>query len=234
MSRTRTIDDEQPRERDPSEAKKHARRISGALAKAFPDADCALHHRNSFELLVATILSAQCTDKMVNRVTPALFARYPDAPALARAETADLEDLIHPTGFFRSKARNLIAMARVLVDRFDGQVPPRIDDLTDLPGVGRKTANVVLGVAFNIASGVVVDTHVKRLAYRLGLTDAADPEKVAAELEQTLPRTHWIAFSHRMITLGRSFCPAARPKCSACPLEKLCPKRLSRPTAEKE
>ncbi len=189
-----------------SAARKHARQVSNALAKAYPDADCALVHKNPFELLVATILSAQCTDKMVNKVTPALFARYPDAPALASACPTELEDLIHPTGFFRAKAKNLIGMAQGLVERFHGQVPNRLEALTSLPGVGRKTAHVVLGVAFDIASGVVVDTHVKRLSYRLGLTNAADPERVERDLVSTLPRTQWIAFSHRMITLGRSVC----------------------------
>ncbi len=164
---------------------------------------------------------------MVNKVTPALFARYPDPQALASADSKELEDLIHPTGFFRAKAKNLIGMARGLVEQFDGQVPSRLEDLTSLPGVGRKTAHVVLGVAFGIPSGVVVDTHVKRLAYRLGLTDGHDPERVERDLVATLPRSHWIAFSHRMITLGREVCAAARPKCERCPLSRICPKRLA-------
>lgn len=218
--------DQTDAEPDLSAARKQARKVSRALAKAYPDADCALVHRNPFELIVATILSAQCTDKMVNKVTPALFARYPDAPSLASADPKELEDLIHPTGFFRAKARNLIGMAEGLVERFDGQVPDRLDALTSLPGVGRKTAHVVLGVGFGIASGVVVDTHVKRLSYRLGLTDADDPERIEKDLASALPRSHWIAFSHRMITLGRAICTASRPKCDICPLNAICPKRL--------
>ncbi|HEU5119194.1 MAG TPA: endonuclease III [Isosphaeraceae bacterium] len=213
-------------ETDLKDARKQARKVSHTLAKTYPDADCALIHRNPFELTVATILSAQCTDKMVNKVTPALFARYPGPQAMAAADPKELEDLIHPTGFFRAKAKNLIGMSQGLVERFDGQVPRRLEDLTSLPGVGRKTAHVVLGVAFGIPSGVVVDTHVKRLAYRLGLTDAHDPERVERDLVRALPRSHWIAFSHRMITLGREVCGSARPQCERCPLTKICPKRL--------
>lgn len=230
MPQTRPTSPSDPAGPDLSAARKHARKVSAALAKAYPDADCALVHRNPFELLVATILSAQCTDKMVNKVTPALFARYPDPKELASADPKELEDLIHPTGFFRAKAKNLLGMARGLVDRFDGKVPDRLEALTSLPGVGRKTAHVVLGVAFGTASGVVVDTHVKRLAYRLGLTDEDDPGRVESDLTRALPRSHWIAFSHRMITLGRTVCSASRPKCGVCPLGPVCPKRLGQST----
>jgi endonuclease-3 len=210
---------------DPSpESKRHAGRVARALAKVYPDARCALDYRNPFELLVATILSAQCTDKMVNRVTPAFFARFPDAPALAGSEPSELEELIHRTGFFRAKARNLRGMAEALVERHGGEVPADLDALTALPGVGRKTAHVVLGNAFGLASGVVVDTHVKRLSFRLGLTEATEPEKVERDLSAVLPRSGWVMFSHRMIEHGRTTCKAARPRCDACALAKVCPR----------
>ena len=206
-------------------ARRHAGRVLRALAAAYPDAECALRHAGPFELIVATILSAQCTDKKVNEVTPALFRRYPDASSLAQAEPAELERLIRQTGFFRAKAKNLIAMAQGLVSDHGGEVPRDLDALTRLPGVGRKTANVVLGVAFQIASGVVVDTHVKRLAYRLGLTQEESPERIEVDLAAILPRTQWIAFSHRMIAHGRAVCLAQRPRCTTCPLAKLCPRQ---------
>lgn len=202
-----------------------ARRVCRALARAYPDAECALTHGNAFELLAATILSAQCTDKMVNQVTPALFARYPDAASLSRADPAEVERLIRPTGFFRSKARSLIGMAEALVARHGGEVPDDLDALTALPGVGRKTAQVVLGVAFGRATGIVVDTHVKRLALRLDLTDATDPAKVERDLMAALPRKEWIAFSHRMIAHGRAVCTARAPRCDSCVLTRDCPKR---------
>lgn len=201
------------------------RRVARALARVYPDSRCALVHRDAFELLVATILSAQCTDKMVNLVTPALFARFPEACALAAADPAELESLVHKTGFFRAKARHLIGMASALVERHGGQVPSDLDALTALPGVGRKTAHVVLGNAFGIASGVVVDTHVKRLSYRLGLTAHVDPERVERDLASALPRTGWVMFSHRMIDHGRRVCVASRPRCETCQLARICPKR---------
>ncbi len=207
-----------------ADPKRQARRVARALSEVFPEPECALHFRNPFELLVATILSAQCTDKKVNEVTPALFARYPDAMALADAKTEDLEKLIHATGFFRAKAKNLRGMASALVERHGGLVPQDVEALTALPGVGRKTANVVLGTAFGIASGVVVDTHVKRLASRMGLTTSDDPEKIAGELEAAVPRCDWIAFGHRMILHGRSVCTASRPKCEDCRLVTFCPR----------
>ncbi len=210
--------------RSGSNPKRRARRLNKALARHYPEARCALDHRDAFQLIVATILSAQCTDERVNQVTPSLFARYPDARSLAECDPAELESLIHSTGFFRAKARHLIGMARALVENHGGEVPADLDALTALPGVGRKTANVVLGNAFGIPSGVVVDTHVKRLSYRLGLTDANDPERIEADLMDLLPRSSWIDFSHRMIHHGRQVCQALRPRCGNCPIEALCPR----------
>jgi endonuclease-3 len=200
------------------------RKVLRLLRRAYPEVACALEHRNPFELLAATILSAQCTDKMVNRVTPGLFARYPDAAALAAAEPAELEGLIHRTGFFRAKARSLRGMAAALVERHGGEVPRDLDALTVLPGVGRKTANVVLGVAFGLATGVVVDTHVKRLSRRLGLSRAADPVRIERDLMAAVPRREWIDFSHRLIAHGRAVCLARAPKCGSCPLLAACPR----------
>jgi len=204
--------------------KKQAGQVVAALARVYPDATCALIHHNPYELLVATILSAQCTDARVNMVTPPLFRRYPNSLALAEADPAELEELIHSTGFFRAKARNLLGMAQRVVERHGGEIPADLDALTDLPGVGRKTANVVLGTAFGIASGVVVDTHVKRLSYRLGLTQAKTPEQVERDLIRIVPRSGWVDLSHRLIQLGRQFCLARRPRCGECPLEPICPK----------
>jgi endonuclease-3 len=209
----------------PSDDRKlQAGRVVRALARHYPDVTCALHHRDAFELLVATILSAQCTDVRVNQVTPALFARFPDAGALARADLAEVEALIHSTGFFRAKANNLVAMAAQLVACHRGEVPRDLDALTALPGVGRKTANVVLGTAYAIASGVVVDTHVKRLARRLGLTEDTDPVAIERDLIAVVPREHWVDLSHRLIAHGRAVCDALRPRCRDCVLATLCPK----------
>jgi len=208
-------------------ARPDPRRVSalvGALARHDPRPRCALDYANPFELLVAVILSAQCTDKRVNLVTPALFSRYPTPAALAHAGQADVEELIRSTGFFRNKARNLIGMARRLVDEFGGQVPRGMDELLSLPGVARKTANVVRGECFGLADGVVVDTHVRRLAGRLGLTRHTDPVKIELDLMAALPPAEWIAFSHRLIRLGRTICTARNPACPTCPLRALCPK----------
>ncbi len=215
-----------PRTQAPSaDPKSQAKpRGQGPRRGSTPKRSCALEHRNAFELLVATILSAQCTDARVNLVTPGLFARYPDARALAVADPAELEALIHSTGFFRAKARNLLAMARQLVERHVGEIPRDLEALTALPGVGRKTANVVLGTAFAIPSGVVVDTHVKRLARRLGLTASHDPVAIERELMGLVPRKEWVDLSHRLITHGRRVCAAQRPRCQDCELTKLCPK----------
>ena len=206
------------------ELKRQATRVVRGLQRLYPDVTCALHHRDAFELLVATILSAQCTDVRVNLVTPALFGRYPDARALAQAEQAEVEGLIYTTGFFRAKAKNLIAMARQIVALHGGEVPRDLDALTALPGVGRKTANVVLGTAFGLASGVVVDTHVKRLARRLGLTAGTDPKLIERELIAVVPRKQWIDLSHRLIAHGRKVCAALLPKCPDCAMAAICPK----------
>jgi endonuclease-3 len=193
------------------------------LKKSYPDAHCALDHRTPFELLVATILSAQCTDVRVNLVTPAVFARYPTAKALGAARQEDVEALIRSTGFFRNKAKNLIAMATALVEHHGGEVPAEMDALRVLPGVGRKTANVVLGNAFGINAGIVVDTHVVRLSRRLGLTRHTDPVKIEADLMALVPRRDWTLVSHLLIWHGRSVCIARRPKCAECVLNDLCP-----------
>jgi endonuclease-3 len=200
----------------------HARRIVAALAREYPQARCALHHANPLQLLVATILSAQCTDARVNQVTPALFRRYPDAAAFAQADPRELERLIQSTGFFRSKAKNIIGCCRGLVEKHNGQVPADLEALVALPGVGRKTANVVLGDCFGIP-GVVVDTHVKRLSRRLGLTRALQPEKIEQELMQLVPAAEWTQLGHRLIHHGRAVCVARKPKCGACVLASLCP-----------
>jgi len=202
----------------------YARRVLAGLKKAYPEVFCALIHENPFQLLAATILSAQCTDKKVNEVTPALFHRYPDPEAMAKARPLELERIIHSTGFFRAKAKSLIGMAQGLVQDHAGEVPRDLESLTRLPGVGRKTANVVLGTAFGIASGVVVDTHVKRLSHRLGLTRATSPEQIERDLVGLLPQKEWVDFSHRLIAHGRSTCFARKPACDDCALTRLCPR----------
>lgn len=201
-----------------------ARRIAALLAEAYPGAECELDYRTPWELLVATVLSAQCTDERVNRVTPELFRRWPGPAELAAAPLAELEEVVRPTGFFRAKARNLREAARCLVAEHGGELPDRLDALTGLPGVGRKTAKVVLGEAFGVAAGIAVDTHVHRLARRMGLADHRDPEKVASALEELLPREHWVAFSMRTILHGRRVCTARKPSCGTCPVEGVCPK----------
>lgn len=198
--------------------KKRTRRIVRRLAKTYPDAECALHHQTPFQLLVATILSAQCTDERVNAVTPELFRRFPTPADLAAAGQSDVENVIRSLGFFRAKSANLRAMAQKLVEEFGGEIPRNLDDLTSLPGVGRKTANVVLGTAFGMPTGVVVDTHVKRITRLLGLTESTNPEQIERDLMDLLPRKEWINFSHRLIHHGRRICIARRPKCRECPL----------------
>lgn len=193
------------------------------LRRAYPDAHCELDHTNAYQLLVATILSAQCTDKRVNMVTPALFARYPDAEALAMADPREVEELVKPTGFFRNKTKSLIGMAGGVLDRFGGSIPNRMEDLVTLPGVGRKTANVILGTAFDEPAGVVVDTHVGRLSRRLGLTRLSDPVKVERVLMKLFPRKNWTLLSHLLIFHGRRVCLARRPRCAECVLNDLCP-----------
>lgn len=204
--------------------KAHAHRVLEALRREYPEATCALAHADPFQLLVATILSAQCTDARVNMVTPELFRRYPDATRLAAAAPADLEAIIKSTGFFRAKARNLLAMAGQVAERHGGRIPEDLAALTALSGVGRKTANVVLGTAFGQAEGIVVDTHVKRLSRRLGLAKAKTPEQIERELMQIIPRAEWVDLSHRLILHGRKICLARKPKCEACPLAEICPK----------
>jgi endonuclease-3 len=197
--------------------------VDAALAAAYPEAACALDFRSPYELLVATILSAQCTDARVNTVTPALFARFPDARALARAETGALETLIRSTGFYRNKARSLLGMARAVVEQHGGRIPADMEALTQLPGVGRKTANVLLGTAFGHAVGIVVDTHVARLSQRLGLSRESDPEAIERDLMRQFPQNSWIALAHRLILHGRQVCTARKPACPQCPLADTCP-----------
>jgi endonuclease-3 len=193
------------------------------LGESWPDAVVELDHANAFQLLCATILAAQSTDRMINTITPALFARYPDARALAAADQDELERLVHKSGFFRNKAKSLRAMAQALVERHGGEVPRTMEELVLLPGVARKTANVILGSAFGIDAGVVVDTHVTRLAARLGLTRETDPVKIERDLIALLPQDAWIDFSHRLIWHGRRVCHARTPDCGACALAPLCP-----------
>lgn len=202
--------------------KQRALKIAKVLARVYADAECALIHKNPFELLAATILSAQCTDERVNMVTPNLFSKYPTPAALAVAQQADVEKIVQSTGFFRSKAANLIGMAQGLVEQHGGKLPRTLAEMIELPGVGRKTANVVLGTAFGLPTGVVVDTHVKRITHLLGLTKHKTPEKIELDLQELLPAAEWINFSHRLIHHGRRICVARRPNCQECPLLKLC------------
>lgn len=209
-----------------SPAKVRAPEIFERLHRAYPDAKCALDFTSPYQLLVATILSAQCTDKRVNMVTPALFARYPDAAALAAAKQEDVEELIKSTGFFRNKAKSLIGMAAALVERHGGAVPAEMDALVVLPGVGRKTANVILGNAFGKNEGIVVDTHVTRLSNRLALTGESDAVKIEQALVPLFPRERWTMLSHLLIEHGRQVCDARVPKCGACFLADVCPSAL--------
>lgn len=199
------------------------------LACLFPQVESALITRNPYEKLVATILSAQCTDARVNQVTPALFARYPDAPALAEASPGELEDLIHSTGFYHQKARHLLSAARQITERHAGQIPSSMEELTALPGVARKTANCVLNDCFGLASGIVVDTHVARVARRLGFTqaDKGRAEIIERDLMALVPEKEWITVSHRFIALGRQICMARRPACESCALRLQCPHGLA-------
>lgn len=192
------------------------------LKKLYPDAHCELNHSNPFELLVATILSAQCTDVRVNMVTPALFKKYPTAQKLAKAKLEDVEEIIKSINFFRNKSKSLIGCAQMLQELHTGEVPRTVDDLIELPGVGRKTANVVLGNAFNINTGIVVDTHVKRTSHLLGLTKQTDPEKVEIDLMKIFPNETWTELAHLLIFLGRRTCIARRPQCDLCVLKDLC------------
>ncbi len=201
---------------------RRARKVNRVLAETYPDARCELDFSNPFELLVVTVLSAQTTDKRVNLASPALFAAYPDAGAMAAAARAHLEQLLGPLGFFRAKTESLLRLSAALVERYDGAVPHRLDDLVNLPGVGRKTANVVLGNAFGVP-GLTVDTHFGRLVRRFGWTTSEDPVTIEAEVAQLLPRSEWTMFSHRVIFHGRRVCHAKKPACGACSVAALCP-----------
>jgi endonuclease-3 len=202
------------------------RKIIALLRKAYPDAHCALNFTNPLELLLATIMSAQCTDVQVNLVTEQLFRKYRSAQEFADADQSELERDIHSTGFFRNKAKSIRGAARMIIDEFGGEVPQTMEQILRLPGVARKTANVVLGNAFGIASGVVVDTHVMRLSTRLGLTTEKTPEKIERDLQELVPKKDWIDFSHLLIYHGRQVCKARTPLCAECVVEKLCPSSL--------
>jgi endonuclease-3 len=200
-------------------------KIFAALDQLFPQAECALRHENAFQLLVATILSAQCTDERVNKVTPELFRKYPTPQDFVALPQEELEREIHSTGFFRNKAKSIIGAATKIVQDFGGEVPQTMEQLLPLPGVARKTANVVLGTAFGIASGVVVDTHVFRITHRLKLTRQKKPEKVEQDLMKLVPQDRWVSFSHQVIWFGRKICVARNPLCAECPLSTLCDSR---------
>ena len=201
-----------------------ATKVLKHLSTDYPDVTCALENESAFELLIATILSAQCTDERVNMVTPELFRRWPTPAAMASAPIDSLEKVIHSTGFFRNKAKNIKACSRELADKHDGEVPRDIAQMVTLPGVGRKTANVVLGTCYGMATGVVVDTHVTRISNRLGLTKHSDATKIEKDLMQLVPQDQWVDFAHRMIHHGRRICMARKPKCGECSMRGFCPK----------
>lgn len=202
--------------------KERLNRILAILEKTYPNATCALHHEGPWQLLVATILSAQCTDKRVNEVTPGLFRKYPTIEDFARVSHAELAQNIRTTGFFNNKARSVIGAAQKVLSDFHGEVPRTIEELLTVPGAARKTANVVLGTAFGIAAGVVVDTHVQRISQRLDLTHETEPKGIEQDLMKIIPQDHWISFSHEIILHGRALCIARKPKCAECPLNELC------------
>jgi endonuclease-3 len=196
------------------------------LKRLYPDACCTLNYKTPVQLLVATMLSAQCTDERVNQVTPGLFSRFPDASSLSKADLEELENLVHSTGFYRNKARNIKAACQLLVEKFNAQVPKRMEELLELPGVARKTANVVLANGYGINMGVTVDTHVKRLSQRLGLTQQNDPVRIERDLMQLLPQADWENWSIRLIYHGRAICTARKPMCYDCKLSDLCPSAI--------
>ncbi len=201
------------------------KRVAAILAKldeAYPSATCELYHKNAFELLIATILSAQCTDVRVNQVTESLFKKYPDAKAFVYANPSELEQEIRPTGFFRNKTKSVMGASKGIIENFGGEVPQTMEEILTLPGVARKTGNVVLGTAYGIPSGIVVDTHVQRIANRLDLTRNEDPKKIEQDLMQVIPKDKWIQFSHQIIWHGRRVCQARKPKCTECNMESLC------------
>ena len=211
-----------PKPKTVAERKRRVERILNTLDDLYPQATCALQHRNAWELLVATILSAQCTDKRVNEVTPGLFAKYPTIQDFANVSQDELAQDIRQTGFFNNKAKSLIGAARRILTEFNGQVPQNMNELLTVPGAARKTANVVLGTAFGIPSGVVVDTHVQRISRRLDLSKQDDPAKIEQDLMKAVPQEKWILFSHQVIHFGRNICEARRPKCTDCPMDPLC------------
>ena len=215
-----------------TEAKQRTRKIIARLKKAYPDAQCSLNHSNAFELLIATILSAQCTDERVNIVTADLFRKYRSCTDYINVAPAELERDIHSTGFFRNKTKSIQGACRKMLEEHGGQVPNDFEELLGLPGVARKTANVVMGNAFGVASGVVVDTHVARLSQLLGLTKEKQPEKIELDLMELVPKKDWIIFPHLLIYHGRRVCKARRPECEKCVIEPLCPSSLIRETRE--
>ena len=223
MPAKRSVNKKAAEKSDP-ELQKRIKGILRALKKRYADAECALTHETPFQLLTATILSAQWTDERVNATTPALFEKYPTAEKLANAKISAVEKIVKPLGFFRSKARNITGMAKAVVEKHNGEIPKTLEELVALPGVGRKTANVLLGTAFGIPSGIVVDTHVKRISNLLGLTTSKNPEIIERDLVELLPKSEWIMYSHRIIHHGRQICIARRPQCPDCPLLKYCPR----------
>jgi endonuclease-3 len=205
-------------------AQTNVKALLAALKKAYPRAECALNFSNPFQLMAATILSAQCTDVRVNMVTPVLFKKFPTPEALANAPLPQVEEIIRSTGFFRQKAKSLVTASRLIVEKFRGRVPKTMEELLTLPGVARKSANVVLGTAYALPSGVVVDTHIRRLSFRLGLTRETDPVKIEKDLMEAIPRDQWIWFGHALIAHGRQVCKAISPQCPRCVLNPLCPR----------
>jgi len=212
-----------PKREKPEELKKRTHEIIRQLKRSYPEAKCSLNHTNAFELLVATILSAQCTDDRVNIVTADLFRKYRKPDDYLKVSPRELEKDIQSTGFFRNKTKSIQGASKMLIDEYGGEVPQTMDELLELPGVARKTANVVMGNAFHIASGVVVDTHVTRLSHRLGLTKEKDPQKIERDLVEIVPKKDWILFSHLLIAHGRKVCKARAPLCEECQVEKWCP-----------
>lgn len=213
---------EVPKPKTAVQRKQRLERILTALDGLYPSATCALNHHSPWELLVATILSAQCTDKRVNEVTPGLFAKYPTIEDMANANQAEVAEDIRSTGFFNNKSKSLIGAARKILADFDGKVPRTMDEFLKVPGAARKTANVVLGTAYGLATGVVVDTHVQRVTRRLDLTKNEDPQKIEQDLMKVLPKERWILFSHQVIHFGRNICVARKPRCGECPLDPVC------------
>jgi endonuclease III len=211
-----------PKPRTVAQRRERVGKILEGLDKLYPNVTCALNHRNAWELLVATILSAQCTDKRVNEVTPGLFAKYPTIEDLAAASQAEVADDIRSTGFFNNKSKSIIGAAKTILNAFGGQVPKSMEELLKVPGAARKTANVVLGTAYGVATGVVVDTHVSRLSNRLDLSRETNAEKIEQDLIKIIPQERWILFSHQMIHHGRTLCVARKPKCSECLLDPVC------------